>query len=250
MIFDASAYVGPWPLWKSHAETGTELISFMDKWKIDVAAVVHTGSIFHNTQTGNEQIAKMVKAHGDKIVGVSSVNPTSVDAAKALRKCIKDDGLKGLKLFPSYHGFDFEKTTGWRPVLEEAVRLEIPILISVRLMMDWTLPVYSPRGIGIVAKEFPDADLIISGAGPYSELAESFIIMRDHDNVRFEISDLSQFLGLEGLVNDFGSDRVLLGTGLPFQYPICGVSKVTHAEISDADKKKILWENSTKLFKL
>ena len=51
-------------------------------------------------------------------------------------------------------------------------------------------------------------------------------------------------------MQELGSDRILLGTGLPLQNAAAGVQKIEHARISDADREAILVRNARRLLKL
>jgi len=55
---------------------------------------------------------------------------------------------------------------------------------------------------------------------------------------------------IERLCAEMGSDRVLLGTYMPFFYPDCIVNRVKMAEISEEDRERILWRNAAELLKL
>jgi predicted TIM-barrel fold metal-dependent hydrolase len=64
-------------------------------------------------------------------------------------------------------------------------------------------------------------------------------------NVFFDISG-SQFVRmgvLELVVRQIGSARVLFGSDLTVTHPATVLARVTHAEISDDDKRRILSEN-------
>ena len=48
----------------------------------------------------NDELAKYVESHSDKLIGFASINPRRSDAPRELRRCVEDLGLKGLKLYP------------------------------------------------------------------------------------------------------------------------------------------------------
>jgi uncharacterized protein len=68
--------------------------------------------------------------------------------------------------------------------------------------------------------------------------------------VHIETSCIQGFEAIAKVVQEIGSGRILLGTGLPLQNAAAGVSKIEHARISDADREAIFAGNARRLLKL
>ena len=103
-----------------------------------------------------EYTSDYVRKHPDKIIGFAWVNPLERGASRYVRYCVKELGLKGLKLIPILmHFFPNDEKT--YPIYEIAQELEIPVMFhmgqlprdmdtsSIRcLSISWMWPRTSP----------------------------------------------------------------------------------------------------------
>jgi len=71
-------------------------------------------------------------------------------------------------------------------------------------------------------------------------------------NYSIDVGRMSAVLANElgRLVGNLGADRILFGSGMPFQYPDPAIVKVEVLEASAADKEKILTHNAARLLHL
>ena len=81
----------------------------------------------------NEHLARLVKGHGDRMIGFAVVNPANEQASDDLRHAIETLGLAGCKMVP----------TGWypheervQPVFATARELGIPLLFHSGIFID------------------------------------------------------------------------------------------------------------------
>ena len=98
-----------------------------------------------------------------------------------------------------------------------------------------------------VADRFPELKIII-GCVNYLELTGLIVGAKRLDNLLVETSGLQS--GFEVLVESLGVEKVLLGTGMPVQYPSVGLTKVLQAEIPQDAKELILGRKAEKLLRL
>jgi predicted TIM-barrel fold metal-dependent hydrolase len=220
---------------------------------IDRLVVTSSRGIFYDCQEGNEETVEAVQRHPKELVGFATLSPLYKDAENMkaeLRNLIEHHGLRGLKLFPAYHMYRL-KGGSVEPLLEEATRLRLPVLIPVRLSMNWGYknffgrPVHQDvREIVSLADRFPDLRLIV-GCINYTEFNDLMTGTKKLDGVFVETSGLQS--GFEALVESLGPEKVLLGTGMPVQYPSVGLTKVLQAEIEQDAKELILGRNAEKL---
>jgi predicted TIM-barrel fold metal-dependent hydrolase len=71
-------------------------------------------------------------------------------------------------------------------------------------------------------------------------------------NYVIEISRLSAVLDNEigQLITNLGAERVVFGTGMPFNYPDPALVKLEVLEASEEDRENILWRNAARLLRL
>ncbi|MEI6424397.1 MAG: hypothetical protein WCP55_19425, partial [Lentisphaerota bacterium] len=69
-------------------------------------------------------------------------------------------------------------------------------------------------------------------------------LLENFPNVRLESSLLSlEAGGLEETVRQYGASRIVFGSGFPERYIESATLQLTHADISDKEKKMIAKEN-------
>jgi predicted TIM-barrel fold metal-dependent hydrolase len=71
-------------------------------------------------------------------------------------------------------------------------------------------------------------------------------------NYAIGLSRLSAVLAneLRQLITNLGAERVMFGTGMPFNYPDPAFVKLEVLDASEADKAKICWQNATTWLRL
>ena len=248
MKIDSYAYIGFWPYWPIKTRSVSDLIGLMDKWSIDKAVVSSLRSVFAvDVDGGNREVYEAMKKWPDRLVGCATLDLSSVDDALRQIAEAEDEGIRGFRLYPLYNGYSLKKVH--QKIVNRLIGASIPIIIPYRLIMNWSLPTLSSSEIESFIPKVPDLPIILCG-GNYPELAATMDIMLRFENVHFETSCLQTWNGIKNLVDMIGAERVLLGLGLPLQYPACGLTKVEHADISETDKRKIMGENAKRLFKI
>jgi predicted TIM-barrel fold metal-dependent hydrolase len=256
MIIDVNAYLGFWPYWKLKATTPEALIEVALRVGVDKLVVTSNRGIFYDCDEGNEETARAVHHHPTELIGFATMSPLFSDSESLktnLRGLIDRQGLRGLKLFPAYHAYKL-KNRLVEALLEEAERLKLPVLIPVRLSMNWGYknffgrPAFQDVGdIVSLAEHFTKLNFII-GCANYPELADLITATKTLDNIFVETSGIQS--GFEVLVESIGADKILLGTGMPIQYPAVGVTKIKQAGIRQEEKEMILERNAENLLRL
>lgn len=84
-------------------------------------------------QRGNEHLARLVRGHGDRLVGLAVVDPRVPGAAAALRHAVETLGLAGAKMVPS--GW-YPEDARVQPVFAVAAELRLPLLFHSGIFID------------------------------------------------------------------------------------------------------------------
>ena len=174
----------------------------------------------------NEYIASLVRDHPDRFIGFASVDPIlGKEAVEGLEMAIKDLGLRGLKLGPTYQSFSPDDESAY-PVYEKVVELDIPILIH----QSWTPVVKAPMKyqhpylLDDVGINFPELKMVVAHFGwPYTD--ECICLVAKHRNFHIDFSfwDLfpleTLYEALMKAKNLVGFDRIMWGTDFPLTDP-------------------------------
>ena len=136
----------------------------------------------------NELIAEYARQHPDKIEGWASVNPAEPDCIEQLEYCVRDLGLKGLKLGPVYQHFDPQDRKHW-PFFKKVQEFGLPIMwhqgttFPSQAKLKWGLPLQ----LEDLAMDFPDLKMIIAHLGhPWEQ--DTVVLIRKCPNVYTDIS--------------------------------------------------------------
>lgn len=159
-------------------------------------AYPYTPSRGYTLMNMNDTIAGFQKTYPDKIIGFAAVNPWDGDSAvEELERAIKDLGLQGLKLFPTYHNYSPDDRRLAYPLYEKAIELDISVMIHQAFTSVPGAPMkfQHPYLLDQVARDFSKLKLIISHFGtPWTD--EAMCLVGRHKNV---YADISWYLGIE-----------------------------------------------------
>jgi len=227
----------------------------MDKKGIDQAVVSSINAIFYkNSQAGNEELAKEIRRHGDRLIPFAVLNPTYADWEHDLVVCAEEFGMLGLRLYPHYHNYTLSDAC-CRELIQAATErgllLSLPIRVTDRRQRHWLVdvPDVALEEVVQLVKAHPEAQFILLNGLGYinfplgqkgSDLPANYVL---------EISRLSAVLKAEmrQLLDNLGPDRLVFGTGMPFKYPDPALVKLEVLEATEEEKEQIRWKNAARL---
>ena len=168
----------------------------------------------------NSYVAAYVAEHPEKLIGFASVDAAEPDAVAKLERAVAD-GLRGLKLAPTYQGFD-PLSPAALAICEAAEDLGLPIIwhqgtTFVRSAeLRWALPLQ----IDQVALRFPRLRIVIAHMG-HPWIDDALVVVRKHPNVFADISALHPrpwqlYNGLVSALEYGVTDKLLFGSDWPF----------------------------------
>lgn len=210
----------------------------------------------------NAYAAGEIKRSGGKLIGFCTVNPYGgSESADALRKYIKADGFRGLKLHQNIQCF-YPNDPRLFPIYEELQSMRLPVLfhtggIGIKPLQDK----YSALDcIEEVACLYPELPILLghAGRGMYDEVA---LILRKHENVYADVS--ANFAKLKGyehfplmeLIRKVklwvgNTDKLLFGSDYPFygeEQTLGLLNRIAGADtkiINDQDIEDISFHNA------
>jgi len=128
----------------------------------------------------------------DMLIPFASVNPnTDPEPATKLEHYVKECGVKGLKLLPSYQFF-YPNEARLYPIYAKAQELNIPVIFHVGssrfkgTRMKYCDPIY----LDDIAVDFPDLKIIMAHSGRGFWYEECFFLSRFHKNIYMDITGL------------------------------------------------------------
>ncbi len=252
MIVDVNAYLGHFAFRRLRHNTASSLLALMDARKIDKAVVSSAAAItYRNAQAGNEEVAEESKAQRDRLIPFAVVNPFYTGWQDDLKICHEEFGMKGLRLYPKWHNYSLSSPPCRELVnaaTDRGMIISIPIRVEDNRERSWLLniPDIPLDEIIDLVKAHPKARfLLVNGQG----YTGSPLGRKDNglpSNYTIEISRLSALLANEigQLIANLGADRLMFGTGMPFNYPDPALVKLEVLDASESDKEKIRGQNA------
>jgi uncharacterized protein len=168
----------------------------------------------------NDYVAEYVAGHPEKLTGFASVDPGRPGAVRELQRAVAA-GLRGLKLAPTYQGFDPLGSAAME-VYEAAESLGLPVMWhqGTTFVRTARLEYARPIQIDSVAIRFPRLRIVIAHLG-HPWIDEALVVVRKHPHLYADISALHPrpwqlYTGLVSACEYRVTDRLLFGTDWPF----------------------------------
>ena len=239
---DTNLWVGSWPTRRVGA-TAKGLLAMMDRYGVDRGFVSHLHAIFYKDPSEpNRRLDRSVRRAGQRLVSVPIVDPTSPWASRPPERF--------LRLVPSYHRYTLRNRRLCK-LLEAASEKGLDVFVSLR-MRDERLesPLLKPlptsaSDLASTISRFPSITFVVNNA----RSSEIRLILSRTDNALVGC-DWSLPIGfVEEVADEFGPERLVLGTNAPLHYYGCALLQVREADIPASWRRKILWENAQKLLR-
>ncbi len=256
-MIDINAYLGHFAFRQLRHNTPGGLLRLMDRAGIERAAVSSASAItYRNAQAGNEELAADTKGRG-RLIPFAVLNPAYAGWRDDLQICQEEFGMKGLRLYPRWHGYKLTDPASLELIHAAAGRgmlITIPVRVEDRRQQSWLVDVADvPHDeIAAVVKAAPAARFaILQGVG----FAGSVLGRPNNGlpgNYSIEISLLTALIANEigQLIAALGPDRILFGTGAPFHYPESAVLKLDVLDAPAPVKDRIRRGNAARLLGL
>jgi uncharacterized protein len=252
MIVDVNAYLGHFAFRRLRHNTAASLLALMDSKRIDKAVVSSASAItYRNAQAGNEEVAEEVRGHSDRLIPYAVINPFYAGWQDDLKICHEEFGMTGLRLYPKWHNYKLSSSCCRELInaaTERGMAVSIPIRVEDNRQRSWLLnvPDVPLEEIVELVKAHPKARFILLNGIGYTG---SPLGRKDNGlppNYAIELSRLSATLANElgRLITNLGADRVMFGTGMPFNYADPALVKLEVLDASEADKEKIRFRNA------
>ena len=239
-FFDCNAMIGRLAVPPRAApESLDSLIEEMRWCGIERALVTHALAREYHPAVGNRALAEALAGHQGlyPCFVMLPLETGELPPPADLRAQMKETGAQAARVFPGHHNYSLHprccaRLLGW---LEEE---GIPLFVD--------LPETKWDDVAAVCRDFPGLDLILMRVG-YRIDREAYPLLERHPRLRLETSYYQPHRGVEEIVENFGAERLLFGTGYPFFAPGGPLAALNYAEVSPEDKALIAGGNLSRL---
>lgn len=253
VFFDANCQMGRRPAGGCRlAATAADLIRIMDDYGLERALVWHDAQLEGAPDLGNRMIVEQIRSNGDgefrtgrpRLLGSWTILPPQtreIPAPDAFFKQMKQYGIVALRAFPLKHRYLLNRVT-FGSFLDEISDRRIPLFLSLTQGTgDW------PVIYGLL-QEYPDLTCIIADTGVWGTDRQFRPLLEAYPHVYLETSMLAMNdQVIEDLVETYGPDRLLFGSGFPVREPLSAMLQLRHAAVDEQDRQMIASGNLTRL---
>lgn len=208
MVIDA--YNNAWePHGTSDYLTGDDfkigtMLEQLDAAKVDKAVICSLGQMIDN-----EFIARTVRTYPDRLIGFGQVNPRSDGAVAEIERFAREDGLRGLKMHPTMHGYHFADHGLLDGIFRACAEHGLVILVNA---LDDSF--CHPFAIEEVSRGFPSVPVLVAHMGTVWNTMEAMIVAERNAQIYLETSS-TQLLEVKTAYERLGAEKIVMGTDWP-----------------------------------
>ena len=252
-FFDCNCAIGRYavPPMPDLPHTVPQILETLDYSGIDSAIVYHIAAWEYDPESGNRFLMEELNGESRLLpqwvilphhTGEFPLPPELLDT-------MVSHGVLTARMFPSEkagppeeagHNFSLARWSAG-PLLSEMQERRMPLFIA-RSQISWDQ-------VHDLCSTYPDLPLVLSSVPQLSFRANRHLwpLWSIHKNLYVDTSDNEETARVERVVESFGPERLLFGTGLPRFAPGAHVVSVARARISTEAKKLIASQNLERL---
>jgi len=246
-FIDTNVSLSHWAVRRSWVETPALLVGKLRGHGITSAWVGSFEGVLHSDIAGaNERLATACARDGAGVLQpFGTINPTFPDWEDDLRRCHEVHRMRGLRLYPNYHGYTLDDAR-FRHLVELAARRGLLVQIALGIEDERS---QNPGLTAAPVAAAPLADLLggIRGArvmllnagsrvlGPVNPLLKRLVAA----GVAFEIATLEGVAGIEVLLRANPAARLCFGSHTPYFYFESALLKLTESELTPAQRQAL-----------
>lgn len=258
MLIDSNAYIGHWPFRQRKHNTCETLLRRMDRFGVHFSLVSNLNGIFYkNAQSANEELDAQIKSNrnfGKRIIPFAVINPIYGGWENDFRICVTKMGMKGIRLYPQYHGYALTDAACIQ-LVEMARGHNLPVALSLRMVdsrpsswmdlereTEWALKDVLP-----IIRKVPDAKYLLLNIANSTSLNDEDMALFKRTNLIMDTSGRS-LTNLSELLQVFGKDKFAFGTHSPLLDELTGLLRIESLRENEADEvtKELLRSGNVK----
>ncbi len=256
-LIDTNAYLGHWAARRLRHNTPEGLLRLMDRAGIEQAWVSSASAImYRNCHAGNEELHEALTgaAHQGRLIPFAVISPAYAGWERDLRWCVDTMGARGLRLYPAYHRYRLSDAC-CHELMQAAAELKLVVSVPQRVedyrQRHWLIdaPDVGLNELAALVRSHPDTRFLVSNA--LGVTGSDFVTRRGDmpDNYWVDICRPDVVYGKDAiaLIEALGPERIVFGSGIPFNYPEPAVVRMEVLQAQGYDVAAIGSGNAEKL---
>lgn len=260
-IIDSNVHLFEWPFRKLKYARTAALTAKLRKHRIAQAWAGSFEAVLHKQlDLCNRHLADECQAQGNgMLIPIGSINPAAPDWEEDLRRCHEQYRMRGVRLYPAYHGYALDHAEFVR-MLAEAARRDVLVQIVLRLEDErvhhpaMIVPAVDVSPLPDILKKVPQAKVqLINSAGPL--LGNSVPALVQDTQVTFDIAATEGNGGIGRLIAGTNPsyqgaipvERLVFGSHSPFFPCESALLKLFESPLSLPQLEKLMHANARRL---
>ncbi len=261
-IIDTNVHLFDWPFRKLKYARTKALVAKLRKHRITQAWAGSFEAVLNKQLDGvNRRLAEECRVNGGgMLIPIGSVNPAWPDWDEDLRRCHEQYRMRGVRLYPAYHGYALDHPEFGR-LLSQAARRDLLVQIVLRLEDERVhhvaidVPLVNVAPLVDLMKKEPQAKVqLINSAGPL--LGNHVSALVRETQVTFDIAATEGNGGIGKLIEGknysyrgaIPVERLLLGSHAPFFPCESALMKLFESPLSLEQLEKLMVGNARSVF--
>ena len=226
--------------------TATEYADFVAALDVELSAVFTFDGLRRPGVAANDSLARFAAEGNGRYVAFATVDPNDPGAADEITRCVRDHGMRGVKLHPWVQAFSAH-TPGLDPICDVAAELGVPVLFH-----DGTPPFSAPLQLAALARRHPRTTVVLGHGGLHDLWREALVAVQSTPNVHVCLCATPPY-AMRAVIARCPLERVLFGTdgGLAAepnqQYVALRLRQLDLLGLNDRQRQAILHDNPQRL---
>jgi uncharacterized protein len=253
MIVDTNVHLGRWPFRHSPWDSTASIVAKLKALHVVQAWCGSCEAPFDKDLAGvNARLARACRDVQEvPLLPFGAVNPHFPDWRDDLRRCHESHGMRGVRLYPNYHGYTLADPP-LSELLEQAAARQLLVQLVVQMEDVRTqhpkmqVPPVDITPLPSLVAKIPSLRLqVLNAPGTIPE--PILVPLARSGRVFFDIAMVEGLGGVGRFVESAGAAAVLFGSHFPLFYPESAVLKIREADLADGDAGAIQAGNARRI---
>ncbi len=245
--------IGGFRVFDTHTHIGTarhsgrvfgaeEMLRTMDRHGVDRSLLIPF-PVVDDYRAQHDEIGAAVRQWPDRFAGAACIYPfiAEQEFRDEVKRCAEVYGFRALKLQPMYQAINPLSRRG-DFFFEAALMNKMAVVAHTGSGVPFALPsLYIAP-----ARRYPELNIVLGHAGSPVYMLECAVAASVCHNIYVEVSSLMPH-HVADLLHYVSPSRIMAGSDLPESVET-EIGKIFKLELSDADRRAILWETGAGLF--
>jgi len=253
MTIDVNVHLGRWPFRRLRGDDTAVLVATLQKHQIEQAWAGSFEALLHrDVRSVNDRLAQECQKYKNLLLPFGTVNPLLPDWEEDVRRCRAIHHMRGLRLYPNYHGYRLDHPD-FAALLRLAAQQELIVQIALKMEDERTqypllrVPAVDPAPLGGLLQDIKNLRVVLLGALVAPAGAEALRKLTGAGQVYLDIATLEGAAGVATVLQTLPIERLLFGTHFPLFYYESALLKLREAALRPEQERAIRSQNARRL---